>query len=205
MSRANIKAGVPLMSETTEARDEWITRVPGYHFSPQPSAPFDATRPPAAPSTAMTGNLLAIMIARAAPGAPEELLGVLSGMIPRFLLAIQNEPHMEAQPLSEGAPVPAQDQVLTVADSLNAALRSARRWEELLDQAEQADREIDEMEAADRDEAQQATYEQTVASYNATRSAALAEEARCMELVDTLAVEFRAIQRAAPPQHEAPR
>jgi hypothetical protein len=204
VSRANIKAGVTLMSETTKARDAWITRVIGYRFSPQPSAPFDATRPTDAPSTAMTGNLLA-MIARAAPGAPEELLGVLSGMIPRFMLAIQNEPHMEAQPLSEGAPVPAQDQVLTVADSLNAALRSARRWEELLDQAEQADREIDEMEAADRVEAQQATYEQTVASYNATRSAALAEQARCMELVDTLAAEFRATQRAAPPQNEAPR
>jgi hypothetical protein len=176
--------------------DEWLTRVLGYRFGSDPSARLEAARPADAPSMAMTGNLLATM-ARVAPGAPEELPEILAGMIPRFLLAIQSEPHMQAEPLTEGAPVPAQDQVLGVADSLNAVLRSAQRWEDLLGQAEQADRDIDQMEAAERDPALQEKYEQAVAEYNATRSASLAEEARCMQLVDNLAAEFRAAQGAA--------
>jgi hypothetical protein len=200
VSDASASAGVGSISKRTALVDEWVTRVLGYQFAPagrgEAAARFEAARPKEAPNTAMTANLLATM-ARAAPEAAEELPAILSGMIPRFLLAIQNEPHMDAQPMVQDAVVPAQDQVLAVADSLNAVLSSARRWEALLDQAEQADATIDKMEEAERDAAQQKEYEELVPSYNTTRLAALAEEARCMQLVDTLATEFRAAQGAA--------
>jgi len=162
----------------------------------QAAAAFEAARPSQAPGAPMTGSLLAAM-ARAAPEAAEELPSVLAGMIPRFLLAIQNEPNMQAQPMQPGATLPTQDQLLMVADSLNAVLRSARLWESLLNQAETADGTIDELEQADRDEAAQKDYEDLVTSYNGTRSAALAEEANCMQLVAALAAEFRAAQATA--------
>jgi hypothetical protein len=188
------------ISKPTALMDQWVAQVLGFPIArnrASEAAPrFEAARPKEAPSTAMTGNLLATM-ARAAPDAAEELPAILSGMIPRFLLAIQNEPHMDAQPMVQGATVPAQDQVLAVADSLNAVLGSARRWEALLDQAEQADGTIDKMEEAERGAARQHDYEDLVGSYNATRLAALGEEERCMQLVDALATEFRAAQEAA--------
>jgi hypothetical protein len=182
------------------AKEAWVTQVLGCRFdhTNEAASRFESGRPKEAPKTATTGNLLAAM-ARAMPEAADGLPAVLSGMIPRFLLAIENEPRMDAQPLSEGSTVPAQDQLLGIADSLNAVLRSARRWEELLGQAEDADRIIDEIEAADRDEAQQETYENTVTSYNATRVAALREEERCMQLVNALAKEFQAVQGSASP------
>jgi len=187
------------MSKSTALMDEWVTQVLGWRFPSgggEAAARFEAARPNEAPSAAMTRNLLATM-ARAAPEAAEELPAILSGMIPRFLLAIQNEPHMDARPLAQGASVAAQDQVLAVADSLNAVLGSARRWEALLNQAEQADGTIDKMEEAERDAARQKEYEELVVSYNATRSAALAEEARCTQLLTALFAEFSAAQGAA--------
>ncbi len=190
----------PLMEEM----EEWVTRVLGWHFGAPPGGPpgsdaaarFEAARPAEAPKAAMTANLLAAM-ARAAPDAAEELPAILAGMIPRFLLAIQSEPNMDAQPMAEGTQVSAQDQMLAVANSLNAVLRSARLWETLLGQAEQADGTIDSMEKTARDPTQQKDYEELVTSYNATRMAALAEETRCEQLVTALAAEFRAAQTVA--------
>ena len=185
------------MSGTSGAKDEWVTRVLGVRFAIQPAAlSFEAVRPTDKPGAPMTDNLLAAL-ARTAPVAPEELPTVLEGMIPRFLLAMAGEPHMEAAPLGEGASLPGPDQVLTVADSLNAALRSARRWEALLDQAKEADKEVDGFEALDRDAAQQEHYERAVVGYNVTRLSSLEEQARCMDHVRTLATEFRAAQTAA--------
>jgi len=200
VSDAGASVKVAGTSKPAALMDEWVARVLGFHIprvgGGEAASRFEAARPKEAPMAAMTGNLLATM-ARAAPEAAEELPAILSGMIPRFLLAIQNEPHMDAQPMVQGALVPAQDQVLAVADSLNAVLRSARQWEALLDQAEQADATIDKTKEAERDAAQQKEYEELVASYNATRSAALAEEDRCMQLVAALSAEFRAAQGAA--------
>jgi len=180
--------------------DEWVARVLGVQIARggagDVAAQLVSARPKEAPKAAMTANLLATL-ARAAPEADDELPEILSAMIPRFLLAIENEPHMDAQPMQQGAPVAPQDQVLSVADSLNALLRSARRWEELLDQAETADGTIDTLEKSERDESQQKDYEDLVGSYNAERVAALQEEENCMQLVDALAREFRAAQAAA--------
>ena len=200
MSDAAASVNVAEPGRPTALMDEWVTRVLGVSIA-RPGAGeaavrFEAARPKEAPKTAMTASLLAAM-ARATPEAAEALPAVLSGMIPRFLLAIENEPHMDARPMAPGAPLPPQDQLLTVADSLNAVLRSARRWEALLDQAEQADGTIDKMEEAERGAARQHDYEDLVGSYNATRLAALGEEERCMQLVDALATEFRAAQEAA--------
>jgi len=186
------------MGEPNANQREWIIRVLG--IAPpaggQAAALLEAVRPNETPASPMTSNFLAAL-GRVSANAAEELPAILSGMIPRFLLTVQSEPSMDAQPMVEGASIAAQDQLLVVADSLNAALRSARRWEALLDQAESANREIDEMEAAERGVAQQEGYAETVASYNATRLEALAEQARCQALVETLATEFRAAQGAA--------
>lgn len=186
------------MNQPTALMDEWVTRVLGCGLPGGDEAParFESTRPNETPRTAMTGNLLAMM-ARVAPVRSEELPAILSEMIPRFLLVIQNEPHMDARPMTQGAPVTAQDQVLAVADLFNAVLRSARRWEELLGQAEQADGRIDKMEQSERDAPQQKEYEELVVSYNAARLAALDEEARCMQLVNALFAEFSAAQGTA--------
>lgn len=190
------------MGERTALTDSWIVRVLGCTLPRAEdgvaSARFQAVRPAEGLSSAMTDNLLSAMT-RAAPELAAELPAVLGGLIPRFLLAIQNEPRMEAHPMTEGTVVHAQDQLLGVADSLNAVLRSARRWEALLDEAEQGDRTLDGMQKTERDAAQQAEYENLVAAYNATRLAALAEEERCMQLVDELAKAFRAAQAAAKP------
>jgi hypothetical protein len=197
VSDAGASADVAEVSKPTALMDEWVTRVLGAHIARggvnEAAARFEAARPKEAPKTATTANLLAAM----ARAAPDGLPATLSSMIPRFLLAIESEPHMDARPMVQDASVPPQDQVLTLADSLNALLRSARRWEELLDQAEQADSTIDKMEEAGPDAAQQKDYEGLVTSYNATRLAALAEEERCMQLADALATEFRAAQAAA--------
>ena len=190
------------MSKRDGRTDEWVTRVLGVHFVAAPEAEaaarFEAVRPAGAPKAVMTANLLAAM-ARAAPDTAEELPAILSGMIPRFLLAIQSEPPMDAQPMVEGTKVSAPDQMLAVADSLNAVLRSARLWETLLGKAEQADGTINRMERLQRDPTQQQDYEALVTSYNATRIAALAEETRCEQLVAALAAEFRAAQKTAVP------
>ena len=145
----------------------------------------------------MTGNVLG-MLSRAQADSPQEVPGVLAGMIPRFLLAMQNEPQMGAKPLERGAPVPSEDRLLTVADSLNTVMRSARRWEALLKEAEAANRMIDELERSERDETKQKQYETLVTSYNATRMAALSEEERCNALVAALAAEYRASQGGRP-------
>lgn len=193
------------MVRRTAAMDEWVSRVLGYRFAPSAgsvAARFEAARSQDAPKAALTGSLLAAM-SRVTPEA-QDLPAILSGMVPRFLLAIQNEPNMDARLLVPGATVSAQDQVLGVADSHNAVLRSARRWEALLAQAEKADATIGGMQNAERDAERQAAYEELVASYNAIRTAALEEEARCMELVASLAAEFRAAQAAAAGQDGRP-
>ncbi len=186
------------MAEHSAAMGEWVTRVLGVRLAPAGDvsvARLEAARPAEAPRTAMTGSLLSAM-ARVEPKPAAELPAVLSGLIPQFLLAIQNEPHMAAEPMVSGGAMPAQDQVLGVADGLNAVLRSARRWEALLQEAEQGDATLDTMQA-DRDAAKQDEYDDLVGSYNATRLAALAEEARCMKLAAALATEFRALQSGA--------
>lgn len=187
------------MNDRTTVKDAWVRAVLGVDLtggSAEPMARLEETRPREAPSQDMMRTLLA-SIARITPGTDSDLPALLFDMIPRFLLMIQNEPPMDAPKLEPGAELPVSDQALTVANALNAVLRSARQWESLLDTAEQASVEIDRLEQTERGEEQQVRYEDLVASYNDTRVTALAEQARCLELVATLGAEFRAAQSMA--------
>jgi hypothetical protein len=186
------------MDNVMASKNEWVSRVLGVSFSAAASATRQpaAARPDAPPKTALTENLLAA-ITRALPGDAAALPAALAKIVPRFLLAALAEPPMDTPALAAGQALGAQDKALDLADALNAVMRSARKWDDLISQAETMNSALDAMEATERDAAAQEQYESATLDYNATRAAALAEEQRCQALLNALVAAARGMTKAA--------
>ncbi len=157
-----------------------------------------AKRPDAPPRTALSDKLAADIAARPLPERLADLPGQVAEMVPAFLMSMTSELAQTSKPLASGAPLEKQDQMLGMADTLNAAMRSLRKWEQLVGQGETAGRRLDELERlkAQGDVEAEVEADGVLATYNAARAAGLEEQARTQRLVQTLRDEYQALQSA---------
>jgi hypothetical protein len=142
-------------------------------------------RPDAEPSTRMTAALLTAAKSAELPADDTALSDLVSEFALRFLATVLNEPNLTATPLAEGSMVPAQDQLLGVADQFNAGQRSMERWAALLDEAETSRMELDRMEESDSGPDFDA-YAAVLAKYNLARIQGIEAEAQTAALLEAL-------------------
>jgi hypothetical protein len=156
--------------------------------------------PGAPPRKALTDDLLKAVAAKSLPENVEDVPGFVAELVPKFLMTMGSELSQTSQVLQAGAAVPAQDQMLSVADTLNAAMRSMKKWEDFLSQGGAAGKRLDELEKAKQggDEGAYAESETVLASYNAARGGGLAEQARTLKLVHALLAEYKGLQAVQP-------
>jgi hypothetical protein len=161
----------------------------------------NAVRPKAAPRAALSRKLVTDIAAQPLPARVADLPAQVAASVPAFLISMVSEAPQSSQPLQAGATVETQDQMLGVADSLNAVLRSMRKWEQFLARGEDLARRLDQLDrrkAAGDDEAE-VEAEVALAAYNTARSAGLREQARAQQLLQGLMREYEALQREAAP------
>jgi hypothetical protein len=147
-----------------------------------------------------TNDLLKAVAGKSLPERIEDVPGDIVKLVPKFLMTMASELSQTSQGLQSGAALPAQDQMLSVADTLNAAMRSMKKWEDFLSQGEAAGKRLDELEKAKQggDEGAYAESETVLASYNAARAGGLAEQARTLKLVHALLAEYKGLQAVQP-------
>ena len=159
-----------------------------------------APRPTASPRTALTNNVLNAVLEKNPPENVEDMPDHVAALVPQFLMAVSTELSQRSEALQAGGAVPAQDQMLAVADTLNAAMRSMRAWEAFLKQGEETGKRLDQLDQSkeEREEKEQEEYETVLERYNGARSGGLEEQARTLKLAQKLMGEYKALQAAAP-------
>lgn len=196
----------------TKEQDEWVERVPGVRTA-SASSPHEllraevaalgekaakvaaAPRPTAPPRQQATNRLLNSIARTPAPDDPADVPGHVAEFLPGFLVSLESERPATSQKLGQGASVPAADQMLGIADLFAAVQRSMIEWENILDQAEAADRRVDtiEEEEENRDEQE---YAATLAAYNARRHDGIVAEERAMKLMAELQAKFNSLSES---------
>ena len=205
----------------SKEQDEWIERVLGWRASPaaSPDASLRASvaalsakaaklagaaRPTAPPRQQATNRLLNSAAQKPAPNDPALAHRHVAEFLPGFLVAVEAERPATSQKLEPGAPVPAGDRMLGIADLFAAVQRSMAEWESLLDQADAADRRVNtiEEEEENRDEQE---YDATLTTYNARRHDSIAAQDRAMKLMTELVTKFNSLSESeqAAAQQEA--
>ena len=205
----------------SKEQNDWVERVLGFRATPAASpdaslrasvAALSATgaklaaapRPTAPPRHQATDRLLANAAQKPAPDDPAEVHRHVAEFLPGFLVSVETERPATSQKLETGAPVPPADQMLGIADLFAAVQRSMAEWENLLNQADTADRRVDtiEEEEENRDEE---NYEKSLTAYNARRHDCIAAQDRAMKLMTELQVKFNSLpesqQAAALKEH----
>jgi hypothetical protein len=157
-----------------------------------------AARPEAPPKAALTNDLLATARETSPPARAEDFPDHLAQLAPKFLMAIESELSQQSQGLQSGAALPAQDQMLGLADLFDAAQRSLRAWQACLTEAHEADGQLDQLDKSkeDRDERGKAEYSAALVRYNTARVAGLKEQERTLKLAHALQAEYKALQAA---------
>src|SRR5262249_15080861 len=95
-------------------------------------------RPTAPPKLALTNDLAADIRPKDPPERIEELPDFVAQFVPKFLMTAVSELSQGSQALTEGAAVPAQDQMLALADQFGAVEVNLQAWETLLKEGEAA-------------------------------------------------------------------
>ena len=130
-----------------EDPDDWVERVFGVRpAGSQPSQPAveqtktlsGVERPTAPPSSPSTEALVATARKLKLPDEDEALPEALTAHAARFVTAIVDEPCMRDAPLATGERLPAADQMVGMADQLDAVARSMQVWTACVEQAEAA-------------------------------------------------------------------
>ena len=130
-----------------EDPDDWVERVfgvrPAASQSSQPlveqtKALSGVERPTAPPSSPSTDALVATARDIKLPEEDEGLPEALTAHAARFVTAIVDEPCMRDAPLATGERLQAADQMVGMADQLDAAARSLQVWTSCVERAETA-------------------------------------------------------------------
>ena len=146
-------------------------------------------RPTSPPKQQATSRLLNGIAQKPAPENLTDAPAHVAGLLPNFLVSLEAERPATSQKLEVGAPLPASDQILGIADLFAAVQLSMIEWENLLGQAEAADGHADLLEdqAEERDESE---YVDTLTAYNTRRRESLLAQERATRLMAELQTKF---------------
>lgn len=118
---------------TESAREAWVARVLGVNLG-EAALSAKAARlnagpaPGVAPAKVLTSALLTSARAGGLPAEDGALPEQLTRLAPRYLAVLLDEPEMSTGTLTPGAAVGEADQMLGVADQLDAVGRLLKRW-----------------------------------------------------------------------------
>jgi hypothetical protein len=161
-------------------REQWIELFLGAGLAASASRLASSARPTRPPTKAVTQALLTVARDVQLPEDDDALPDALVSHAARFLASVVGEPNFQAARLEEGADVAAEDQMLALADELDAIARANRQWSLLLDKAEDAEAALIKIEADERVDAD--TKLDALVQYNNLRIDAEKIQTRVLEL-----------------------